>query len=216
MPEMPEMQALAERLAEEVVGKRLVRMIPLQFSAAKTFDPPPEAIVGRTLAEVGRRGKYLVLDFGENRMLIHLSQGGRVDVEIPAKTTRAKNGVVRLVFEHGTGILVKEFGTQRKAGWWLLRSGDDGPLASLGPEPFDPGFERWALEGSDRRRLHTALRDQRTVAGIGRGYVDEILHELRVSPYSTLDRLDAGQRKALVVAARTILERGLVLERDRT
>src|SRR5206468_4124246 len=82
--------------------------------------------------------------------------------------------------------LFKEYGTERKAGWWVLGPGDDGPLASLGPEPFSDDFAALVTEGTDRRRIHTMLRDQRTVVGIGRGYADDILHQARLSPYATL------------------------------
>ena len=75
------MQALAERLEAAVGGAPFHAAVALQFSALKTFAPAPESLAGRTLASVGRRGKYLVLDFDGPRVLVHLSQGGRVDVE---------------------------------------------------------------------------------------------------------------------------------------
>src|SRR5688572_19922142 len=99
MPELPEMQALAERLDDAVGGSVLTEISPLQFSAMKTFDPPAEHFVGRTLEKVGRRGKYLVLDFDGPRILIHLSQGGRVDLEETPKRTKPKGSVVRFFFE---------------------------------------------------------------------------------------------------------------------
>ena len=93
---------------------------------------------------------------------------------------------------------------------------DDGPLAHLGPEPFSTEFDHLLLTGLDARRLHTILRDQRTVAGIGRGYVDDVLHDIRVSPYATLSSLDGAARRALVDSTRAVLERALESERRRT
>lgn len=210
------MQALAERLNSIAASKSLAEIVALQFSALKTYDPAPESLLGVPVSEVGRRGKYLVFSFSGPRLLVHLSQGGRLDVEDPPKATRPKAGVVRFRFEGGPSLLVKEFGTQRKAGWWVLSEGDDGPLERLGPEPDDPAFARWIREGSDGRRLHTALRDQRTVAGIGRGFVDDILHEARLSPYMTLTMLDDEGRARLLRAVSDVLERALERERDRT
>lgn len=215
MPELPEMQALAERLDALLVGRALDSVQPLQFSAAKTFEPAPETLVGRALAGVGRRGKYLVFDFGGPRLLIHLSQGGRVDVEDPPKSTRPKQGVLRLLFEGRAGILVKEFGTQRKAGWWVLAGGDDGPLERLGPEPDTPEFADLIETTEDRRRLHTFLRDQRTIAGIGRGYADEIMHSAELSPYTTVARLSPAERSRLITSARDSLAEGTEMERKR-
>src|ERR1043166_2753772 len=128
------MQALAERLGEQFVGATLQRVMPLQFSALKTVAPMYDTLNGQKLTEAGRRGKFLVLDLERARVLVHLSQGGRVDFEKQAKTTRAKGSVVRFVFDRG-GLLVKEFGTERKAAWRVLSAGEEGPLASLGPEP---------------------------------------------------------------------------------
>jgi formamidopyrimidine-DNA glycosylase len=144
---------------------------------------------------VGRRGKYLVWELGGPRVLVHLSQGGRVDVEDPPKSTKPRGSVVRFRFQERPSVLVKEYGRERKAGWWVLAVGDEGPLAKLGPEPDSPEFERLVLEGEDGRRVHTILRDQRTVAGIGRGYSDDILHRAKLSPYASLASLEPGERR---------------------
>ena len=216
MPELPEMQALAERLDAALAGSRLAGYDPLQFSALKTFSPPPEEVVGRVLEGVGRRGKYLVMRFGGPRILVHLSQGGRIDLEDPPKRTKPRGAVVRLRFEGRPSMLVKEFGTERRAGWWILSEGDDGPLEGLGPEPDSEDFARLILEGDDRRRVHTLLRDQRTVAGIGRGYTDDALHRARISPYAALASLDGEARRTLLEAVRETLAEALEGERQRT
>jgi formamidopyrimidine-DNA glycosylase len=215
MPELPEMQALAERLDNLLAGASLDGVDPIQFSALKTFDPPPESLVGRKLEGVGRRGKYLVFGFGDTRLLVHLSQGGRVTVEDPPKLTRPKGGVVRLRFRERPSVLVKEFGTERRAGWWVVAVDDDGPLAALGPEPDSDAFAELVLSGDDRRRVHTILRDQRTVAGIGRGYTDDALHRAKLSPYVTLVQLDGDERRRLLESVRDILAEALEAERRR-
>ena len=195
MPELPEVQALAERLTEAVGGSAFAAADLLQFSSLKTVTPRATELVGRTLERVGRRGKYLVWELGGPRVLVHLSQGGRVDVEDPPKSTKPRGSVVRFRFEERPSVLVKEFGRERKAGWWVLAEGDEGPLAKLGPEPDSPEFEQLVLEGEDGRRVHTILRDQRTVAGIGRGYSDDILHRAKLSPYASLASLEPDQRR---------------------
>ncbi len=210
------MQALAERLHELTSGTRFARVVPLQFSAAKTFDPPAESLVGREVERVWRRGKYLIFETSGPRLAIHLSQGGRVDVEDPPKATKPKGAVLRLVFEDAPAVLLKEFGTQRKAGWWVLAAGDEGPMERLGPEPLSREFEELVLNGPEGRRVHTLLRDQRFVAGIGRGYSDEILHEAQLSPYASLASLTLEERHRLVDAVHNRLEAGLALERTRT
>jgi formamidopyrimidine-DNA glycosylase len=215
VPELPEVQALAERLDALLSGAKLVEAVPLQFSALKTYDPPPEKLLGRELEEVTRRGKYLVFQFGDLRLVAHLSQGGRIDLEDPPKSNRPKGGVLRLRFQDRPSALLKEFGSERRSAWWVLHGSDDGPLEKLGPEPSDEAFQELVRTSGDRRRLHTLLRDQRTVAGIGRGYADDILHRARLSPFTTLGSLSDADRQTLLASIREVLDQALEVERQR-
>jgi formamidopyrimidine-DNA glycosylase len=215
VPELPEVQALAERLDAALAGATLDRLDLLQFSSLKTFAPRPEELFGRALTEVTRRGKFTVMAFGGPRLLFHLSQGGRVDLEDPPKATKPRGSVLRMRFTAGPSVLVKEFGTQRKAGWWVLAEGDDGPLSKLGPEVDSDEFAAWVRETDDARRVHTILRDQRTVTGVGRGYSDDILHLAELSPYSSLGKLSAEEREGLLTATREVLDQALEVERKR-
>src|SRR2546426_2717150 len=214
MPEFPEVHALSERIDELVQGARFDRADILQFSSLKTYAPRPAELRGATIASVGSRGKYLVFAYeDERRLLVHFSQGGRVDVEAPPKNTKPRGSVARLRFEDRPSLLVKEFGTQRKSGWWILAAGDDGPLAKLGPEALGPEADALLLSSTDTRRVHTILRDQRTIAGMGRGYTDDMLHDAKLSPTSQLGKLDADQRATLVAAIHPILRDALEGER---
>jgi formamidopyrimidine-DNA glycosylase len=216
MPEMPEIQALAERVGETVGGAELVGFDLLQFSSLKTVTPRPAEFVGRRLHEVGRRGKYLVLDYeGGDRMLVHLSQGGRLDIEAPPKSTKPRGSVARFRYAERPSLLVKEFGKERKAGVWSLAAGDEGPLAALGPEALSDEAASFFGESADGRRVHTILRDQRTVAGVGRGYSDDALHHAKLSPYAVLGKLDTEERRSLVIGLREILTDALEVERRR-
>ena len=211
------MQALAERLEERVGGAALADVQLIGFSGLKTFDPPPETLVGRTLVGTGRRGKYLILDFGGPRIFVHLSQAGRLDVEEPPKTTRGgKGAVVRLRFDNDVALLVREYGTERKAGWWVVGEGEVGPVEGLGPEPDSDEFAQFIQHGEDRRRVHTLLRDQRTVAGIGRGHTDDALWRAKLSPYATLASLGPEERQRLLDEVRATLTDAIERERERT
>jgi formamidopyrimidine-DNA glycosylase len=209
-------QALAERLDEAVAGLELVGFDLLQFSSLKTVQPRPAELVGRAVTDVGRRGKYIVLRFGEApRMLVHLSQGGRIDIESPPKTTKPRGSVARLRFD-GPSVLVKEFGRERKAGVWILAPDDDGPLVKLGPEADSQAFAEWLMTADDSRRVHTILRDQRTVAGLGRGYTDDVIHHARLSPTAVLAKLTPDERHGLADAIRSVLTDAVDVERGRS
>ena len=217
MPEMPEIQALAERVGEAVAGSSFERFDLLQFSSLKTVAPRPSELIGRRVDAVARRGKYLILELeGGERILVHLSQGGRLDVEMPPKATKPRGAVARFRFEEHPALLVKEFGKERKAGIWIVPAGEDGPLAGLGAEANSTEAETFFRESADARRVHTILRDQRTLAGIGRGYADDILHHAKLSPYAVLGKLTADERDRLVTAVHAILSDALQVERRRS
>lgn len=234
MPELPQMQALAERMDEWLRGATFEGYVPLGFSGLKTAVPSPDELIGRALTSVGRRAKYVLLNFDgepERRVVFHLSQAGRLDFEQPPKKTKPKGSVVRWRFSDNSSsdnsssddsssdekaVLLREFGTERKAGWWVLGPGDDGPLATLGPEATGDDFAQWLRTADDGRRVHTILRDQHTVAGVGRGYADDALHRARLSPYASLKSLKPEERERLLEVIVAVLEEGLERERTRT
>jgi formamidopyrimidine-DNA glycosylase len=216
VPELPEMQALAERLEVALGGAEITGVDPHGVAALKTVVPAADSLVGQTVGSVGRRAKYLVFELDDGvRLLIHLSQAGRLDIEEPPKKTRAKGAAVRLRFDNGKAILVREHGTERKAAWWVLGPGDDGPLKKLGPEPDSDEFAELILHGTEQRRIHTMLRDQRTVSGIGRGYANDALHRAHISPFATLASLSDEQRAGLLAAIRETMADALERERER-
>ena len=225
MPELPEMQALAERLNALLEGATLVSADLLGFSSLKTYSPSTDDLLYHRVISITRRAKYLVIEFDDaTRIVLHLSQAGRLDVEKPPKNTRPRGAAVRLVFGHGeagiesprVGVLVREYGTQRKASWWVLAPEDDGPLAGLGPEPGSAEFAEFIRTSDSRRRLTTDLRDQHVVAGIGRGWGDDILHRAGLSPFASLHSLTTSQRESLLRAVIDVLGDALELERTRS
>ncbi len=208
---------MVERLDAALAGSLLERIDLLQFSSLKTFAPRLDDLRGMRLDGVGRRGKFAVMSFEQGpRVLFHLSQGGRVDLEDPPKATKPRGSVARMRFTDRPSMLIKEFGTQRKAGLWVLAEGDEGPLAKLGPEATSDEAADLLRKGDDARRVHTILRDQRTIAGIGRGYSDDILHAARLSPYTSLAKLSPKEAELLIEKVRSVLEEALAVERLRT
>ena len=201
---MPEMQALSERLDALPGRATLERADLLGFSSLKTYAPAPDTLKGHRVVSVGRRAKYLVWEFDDgNRIVLHLSQAGRLDIEEPPKKTKPRGAVARFTFTTAgatpvrrVAVLVREYGTQRKASWWVLAPGDEGPLAGLGPEPGSEAFAEFIRTSDSNRHLTTDLRDQHVVAGIGRGWGDDILHRAKLSPFASLRSLTPEQREA--------------------
>jgi len=219
MPELPAVQALSERLTESLVGRQLREARLLGFSSLKTVSPEPTELIGHTLISVERRAKYLIFTFDDGpRIVLHLSQAGRVDIEEPPKVTRPKGAAARFTFDgdpRSRAILIREFGTHRKAAWWILGADDEGPLEGLGPEPFTAEFSQLIRTSTSNRRLHSDLRDQRVMSGIGRGWGDDILHRARLSPFGTLGSLSAIERGRLIESVDKVLGQALAAERTR-
>lgn len=220
MPELPEIHAHARRLETEFAGTELRRFEPLSFTALKTFSPPPEQAHGQPLRRVGDRGKHLLLDFGGDpavTFVVHLMQGGRLRPDT-SKAKRPRNGVARWHFADGRRLLLTESGTERKAGVWVVE-GDpltQEPLADLGPNA-DVITPEWLREALAERsaRLHTFLRDQRVLAGLGRRLANEICHRARLSPFVQTRTLDDEQIARLHAAIGETIAEGLAYEQTR-
>ena len=221
MPELPEVQAHAERLTATLSGAVLSAFEAISFTALKTYDPRPEAAVGRALGQVGRRGKHLLLEFGGDgeplTYVVHLMQGGRLRPD--AKLSRKpRGGVARWRFENGDALLLTEAGTEHRAGVWVV-AGDplsQPPLDHLGPEADTvDDWEMAALLAAHPMRLHTFLRDQRILAGIGRMLANEVCHRAKLSPFASTKKLSDADAAAVVNAIRAAIADGLAFERDR-
>ena len=218
MPELPEVQAHAERLDEAFAGAELDRFRPITFTALKTATPAPEVAVGTPLRSVGRRGKYLLLRFDAATFVVHLMQGGRLKPD-EKQSAKPRGGIARWVFADGRALLLTEAGTERKAGVWMV-AGDlesQDPIDHLGPDAADLDLPTLtALLAAHGMRLHGLLRDQRIVAGMGRRLANEICHRAKLSPFATASKLDAAQVARLLEAIEACLAESLAFERTRT
>ncbi len=218
MPEMPEIQAHAERLEREFGGRALRRFTPFNFTALKTARPLPDEAYGRPLVFVGRRGKYLLLGFEPVTFVVHLMQGGRLAVDAK-QSTKPRGGQARFSFDDESALLLTEQGTERRAGVWCVSSEDvldSPPLDKLGPEAATiEAAELAELFAANSMRVHGFLRDQRMVAGVGRRLANEVCHRAKISPFATTKKLGADGAAAVVDALRAAIDDDLAIERER-
>lgn len=217
MPEMPEVQAHAERLTEWFGGAELTRFVPLAFTALKTVEPKPDAPYGETLDAVTRRGKHLLLGFASATFVVHLMQGGRLRVD-EKQAARPRDGQARWRFADGRALLLTEAGTEHKAGVWVVAGDPRGqpPLDELGPEADQVDRAQLAeLLAAHPMRLHGWLRDQRILAGLGRRLANEICHRAKLSPFASTAKLDDGSVDRLHEAIGACTGESLADERAR-
>jgi formamidopyrimidine-DNA glycosylase len=205
VPELPEMEIVARRLGEALPGERIESAMTPGINALKTFDPPFSAIDGATFTGVRRRGKLLMLDVdtpsrGALTLLVHLMSAGRMQLLEKRASLRDKTSRVLFRLPEGRELRVREFGTRQRA-WVKLLAPDavdeDEALANLAPEAWPEAPEDLAERLAAPRPLHSLLRDQRVIAGIGRTWVDEILHVAQLSPFKRGDDLSDAEVETL-------------------
>jgi formamidopyrimidine-DNA glycosylase len=209
MPELPEVEITARRLSRAAAGATIESALAPGMVTMKTFDPPLDAIAGTTVAGVRRVGKMLVVDTGELVVLIHLMSAGRLQLWDKRASLRDRASRLLIRLEDGRELRLREFGTQQRA-WAKLLPAEalaaDDAVATLGPDAYPaPSEEDFRLILQAPRHLHPLLRDQHTIAGIGRSWVDELLWTARLSPFQKASELDADARERLRVACDQVL-----------
>jgi formamidopyrimidine-DNA glycosylase len=214
MPELPEVEAWRRALNDPVSAFPIEQAGPAHVATLKTYDPPLRALEGRRLARAGRRAKRLLFptEDGELVLLVHLMSAGRLRY-LRKGEAGPKRPAFRLGFEGGGQLVLTEGGPKKRAGVWLLSpEAAEAELEHLGPEALGLGAERLGkILAEQPRRLHSLLRDQRVIAGIGRAWANEILHTAQLSPFAPAQGLSPGQVQTLAEAIDSELERGLEL-----
>jgi formamidopyrimidine-DNA glycosylase len=206
MPELPEVEITARRIGAAIAGARIESVLVPGINALRTYDPPVSALEGKLIEAVSRRGKLFVISVeGDLRLLIHLMSAGRLQLFDARASLRDRTSRLLVRLDDGRELRLREFGTKQAAWVKLLRAGeleDDETLATLGPEAWpDPPPLRPLLDAP--RPLYALMRDQRVLAGIGRSWVDEILHEAMISPFkrgAELADADAEKLRAATLA----------------
>ncbi|MEU4808185.1 DNA-formamidopyrimidine glycosylase family protein [Nocardia fluminea] len=216
MPELPEIEALAQFLRDHAVGAVVGRVDVAALSAVKTFDPPVTALSGRDVTGAGRWGKFLGMDCGGLWLITHLSRGGWlrwVDEPnpLPPKPGGKSPLALRVHFFTPEGatpaIDLTEAGTKKRLAVYVVEDPKMVPgIARLGPDALGLTEDEFAaLLKSTSQRIKTAIVDQTLIAGIGNAYSDEILHTAKISPFANTRTMSAETVSQLYTAMRTVL-----------
>lgn len=210
MPELPEVEALADHLRRHAVGRSITRVDVAALSVLKTFDPPVTALHGQPVTGAARWGKYLGLQAGELYLITHLSRAGWLrwsDKLAPTPLKPGKGPIALRVHMEGEGFDLTEAGTQKRLAVWVVTDPMAVPqIAALGPDALSLGPAELAdILTGQTGRIKTVITDQKVIAGIGNAYSDEILHVAKLSPFATAGKLTADQLGALHDAMVTVL-----------
>jgi len=200
MPELPEVEITARLIGAAVAGAEIESALAPGINALKTFDPPLTALAGHRIERIGRRGKLFVIELdGDLAIEIHLMSAGRLQLFDTRASLRDRTSRFLLRLADGRELRLREFGTRQRAWVKVLRSAevdDEETIAALGPEawPDPPPFSELL---DQPRPLYALLRDQHVIAGIGRSWVDEILHGAMISPFKRGSDLDGDEADRL-------------------
>ena len=213
MPELPEVQALVDFLAERAVGEAITGVELGSITVLKTYAPPPEALIGAPVESASRHGKFIDLDCGGTHLIFHLARAGWLRWYDSVPETRLRPGkspiALRVRLSDGAGFDLTEAGTKKRLAAYLTSSPLEVPgIASLGPDPLAEDFTEEALAAILRDRkaqIKGVLRDQGIIAGIGNAYSDEILHVAKLSPFAIAAKLSDDDLQRLYAAVQGTL-----------
>lgn len=214
MPELPEVQALAAFLRERAVGRVVAAVEVGSVAVLKTYDPPVTSLQGLEVLSATRHGKFLDLDVDGLHLVLHLAWAGwlRWYDELPARPLRPGGRspqALRVRLDDGSGFDLTEAGTRKGLAVYVVRDpAEVRGIATLGPDPLDPRFDRAALADllrGSRHQVKGLLRDQSVLAGVGNAYSDEVLHAARISPFALAGSLDDEQVDRLFAALQEVL-----------
>ena len=206
MPELPEVEITARLIGAAVAGTQIESAMAPGINALRSFDPPLSAIEGRALTGITRRGKLFVVGVEDDlSLVIHLMSAGRLQLFDTRASLRDRTSRLLVRLDDGRELRLREFGT-KQAAWVKLLTPEgveaEEHIATLGPEAYpDPPDLGPLLDAP--RPLHGLLRDQRVIAGIGRSWVDEILHAAKLSPFkrgSELSDEEADRLREAIVS----------------
>jgi len=200
MPELPEVEITARLIGAAVEGAVVESAFAPGVNALKTYDPPLSVLDGRTLIGARRRGKLFMFSLDDElTLLVHLMSAGRLQVFDTRAPVRDRTSRFLLRLGDGRELRLREFGTKQRAWVKLLRNDaieQEETIAEMGPEawPDPPPFQALLDEP---RPLYALLRDQHVIAGIGRSWVDEILHAAMISPFKRGSDLEPDEADRL-------------------
>ena len=213
MPELPEVETVVRGLRASGLAGRTIRAVHVRWSGAIEAPSAAEfvkALKGERVAEIARRGKYIVIRLGGGRhVLIHLRMTGRLRL-VAASLPIEKHEHIILDLDDGSQLRYRD---PRKFGRWCVPEDVAVRLGRLGPEPLDASFTAESFEERLRLRqgmLKPLLLNQSFVAGLGNIYVDEALWEAGLHPRRKSGTLTKAERRRLHGAIRVVLRRGIL------
>jgi len=207
MPELPDVAVYVAALAARIAGQALTKLRLASPFVLRTFEPPAAALNGKTVREVRRMGKRIVIGFDDDLfVIIHLMIAGRFKWLSPNAKIPGKLGLAAFDFPNGT-LLMTEAESKKRASIHIVR-GEEGVRAHDpgGLEVLEATLEQFSdVLTRERHTLKRSLTDPHNFSGIGNAYSDEILHRARLSPVQMTTNLAPEEIARLFEATKNVL-----------
>ena len=209
MPELPEVETTRRGVAPLLASRRL-GAVEIREPRLRWPLSLPDDLAGQHLLGVGRRAKYLLFRFERGTLIVHLGMSGNLRV-LPADTPYLKHDHVAFHFEGGHSLRFhdpRRFGSIHWHPGNPAASAEHWLLASLGPEPLDPGFDGPYLKRRARGRrvaVKNFLMDSRVVVGVGNIYANEALFLAGIRPTVPAGRVTLAGYEVLAGHIRQVL-----------
>ena len=210
MPELPEVETTRRGIEPHIVGKKVVQVIVRQPSLRwPVSEELAQCLTGRTVISVSRRAKYLFLETGTGKVMMHLGMSGSLRI-LHQSVAAGKHDHLDIVFEDGCLL---RFRDPRRFGSVFWLDGDEHVLLqNLGPEPLSAEFTGHYLHTLSRRRkvsVKMFIMNSRVVVGIGNIYANEVLYLAGIRPGKAASRISRPRYILLVDAIRQVLSRAI-------
>jgi len=223
MPELPEVETIARALqyggrgSDSIVGKQ-IRTVQLNWERSLEEVPPEiflSKILGQTIIQVGRRGKFLVIRLSEDHLIFHLRMSGdlRVESGIPAIgdfSLNQNHDRFLAIFQDNFRLV---FNDPRKFGRIWLVENPQTVYKNLGPEPLGSDLSSETFHKAlvtHHRRIKALLLDQKFLAGLGNIYTDEALFRAGIHPRKISNQIDLKKAALLLQSIRDVLTEGIL------
>ncbi|MCJ7552223.1 MAG: bifunctional DNA-formamidopyrimidine glycosylase/DNA-(apurinic or apyrimidinic site) lyase [Anaerolineae bacterium] len=219
MPELPEVETIARKLALEIQDRTITDVDVLW---QRTVDRPSvaafkEALTNTSVDRVRRRGKFLVMELNTAQsLLVHLRMSGRFSIQPTGAGRHAetddrvhKHARLRLELDNEDWLVYVD---PRKFGRFYLVDDPQELVGDLGPEPLDPAFTAQTLHANlvnRRGEIKRLLLNQHFIAGLGNIYVSEALWQAEIHPRRSAGSLSEDEARRLHRAIRDVLAQGI-------
>ncbi len=212
MPELPEVETTRAGIEPHLLGQTVAAVEIRQPRLRWPIDPKlPRLLKQQRIEQVGRRGKYILIQVGDGTLILHLGMSGSLRITDPTLPMRKHDHAV-MTLSGGKQLRLHD---PRRFGallWWEGDPADHPLLAKLGPEPLAPDFDGAYLHNASRHRrvsIKPFIMNSQVVVGVGNIYANEALFLAGIHPGRSAGRISRQRHDKLAISIQQVLRKAI-------